>query len=168
MDTFLAETPSQIIVRHVGDGAQPFDPAESLLQPLAAQPVAHLRVRLHGQDLDALRGEFVGEARQHLRGVHVHNRHWEAVVIPVVDYALSLPGVDPERVARLGMSVGGYLAPLAAGCETRLAACVAVDGVHDLLSALRYGISGRVEATDPVPALDKLMSGRRQQPSHLR
>src|SRR6185312_14922426 len=48
---FLAETPSQKIVRHVGDGAQPVDPAEPFLQPFSAQPVAHLRMRLHGLDL---------------------------------------------------------------------------------------------------------------------
>jgi hypothetical protein len=59
---WILPDPSQKIVRHVGDGAEPFDPAESLPQPFAAQPVAHLRVRLHGLDLDALRGEFAGEA----------------------------------------------------------------------------------------------------------
>jgi len=53
VDIFLAETPLQKIVRHVGDGAQPFDPTSFLLQPFAVQPVAHLRVRLHGLDLDA-------------------------------------------------------------------------------------------------------------------
>jgi len=57
---------------------------------------------------------------------------WEAVVTPVVDHALTLPGVDPDRIALLGMSLGGYLAPRAAAFEHRLAACVAFDGIHDL------------------------------------
>jgi dienelactone hydrolase len=93
---------------------------------------------------------------------------WEAVVTPVVDYTLRLPGVDPDRLALLGMSLGGYLAPRAAAFERRLAACVAFDGVHDLLGALSHGISGGVGTPDPVAALDELMSRRRQQPSDLR
>ena len=54
---------------------------------------------------------------------------WEAVVTPVVDVAVTLPGVDPDRLALLGMSMGGYLAPRAAAFEHRLAACIAYDGV---------------------------------------
>jgi len=34
---------------------------------------------------------------------------WENVVTPVVDYVLSRPVVDPERVALIGWSLGGYL-----------------------------------------------------------
>ena len=44
---------------------------------------------------------------------------WEAVVTPVVDFVMSLPTVDPERVALLGISFGGYLAPRAAAFEHR-------------------------------------------------
>ena len=32
---------------------------------------------------------------------------WEAVVTPVVDVAINLRGIDPERIALLGMSIGG-------------------------------------------------------------
>jgi dipeptidyl aminopeptidase/acylaminoacyl peptidase len=32
---------------------------------------------------------------------------WEAVVTPVVDYALALPHVDPDRIALVGTSLGG-------------------------------------------------------------
>lgn len=29
---------------------------------------------------------------------------WEAVVTPIVDFALSLPGVDPERIVLMGVA----------------------------------------------------------------
>lgn len=59
-------------------------------------------------------------------------RHdWEKVVTPVVDYALSRPEVDPQRIALIGLSMGGYLAPRAAAYEHRLAALVANSGLFD-------------------------------------
>jgi dienelactone hydrolase len=63
-------------------------------------------------------------------------RHdWEHVVSPVVDYALSRPEVDPARLALLGWSMGGYLAPRAAAFERRLSALVAWDGAYDNFAA---------------------------------
>jgi pimeloyl-ACP methyl ester carboxylesterase len=56
---------------------------------------------------------------------------WEKVVTPVVDFALKQKGVDPKRIALMGVSMGGYLAPRAAAFEPRLAACIANDGVFD-------------------------------------
>jgi pimeloyl-ACP methyl ester carboxylesterase len=52
-------------------------------------------------------------------------------VIPTVRGELTLPEVAPDRLALIGMSLGGYLAPRAAAFEHRLAACVAYDGVWD-------------------------------------
>jgi pimeloyl-ACP methyl ester carboxylesterase len=64
-------------------------------------------------------------------------RHdWEAVVTPVVDFTLNLPGVDPDRIALLGMSMGGYLAPRAAAFERRISACIAYDGVWSMAEAM--------------------------------
>ena len=59
---------------------------------------------------------------------------WEAVVTPVLDYALGLPAVDPDLIALMGISFGGYLAPRAAAFEHRLAACIANGGVFDFMA----------------------------------
>ena len=58
---------------------------------------------------------------------------WENVVTPVLDYVLTRPEIDPQRIALLGKSLGGLLAPRAAAFEHRLAACIAVDGVYALI-----------------------------------
>jgi alpha-beta hydrolase superfamily lysophospholipase len=62
--------------------------------------------------------------------------NWETVVTPVVDYVLHRPEVDPGRVALIGYSMGGYLAPRAAAYEHRLRACVANAGVFDVLAGV--------------------------------
>ena len=62
-------------------------------------------------------------------------RHdWEKVVTPVVDYTLKRKDVDPKRIALIGQSMGGYLAPRAAAYEHRLSALVANSGVLDFWS----------------------------------
>ncbi|RFA29369.1 hypothetical protein CAI21_09895 [Alkalilimnicola ehrlichii] len=60
---------------------------------------------------------------------------WEFVVEAVVDYALTRPEVDPQRIALEGISFGGYLAPRAAAFESRLAACIANGGVFDFMGS---------------------------------
>jgi len=62
---------------------------------------------------------------------------WEAVIGPVVDFAVTRPEVDPARIALLGISFGGYLAPRAASGEPRLAACIADPGEFSLLEELK-------------------------------
>jgi dienelactone hydrolase len=59
-------------------------------------------------------------------------RHdWEQVVTPVVDYCNSVPEIDETRLALIGVSFGGYLAPRAAAFEPRVRAVVAIDGLFD-------------------------------------
>jgi len=53
---------------------------------------------------------------------------WEAVVSRVVDFMVARDDVDASKVALLGISFGGYLAPRAAAFEPRLAALVADPG----------------------------------------
>lgn len=61
---------------------------------------------------------------------------WEAVIAPVIDYLITRPQVDPDRLVLLGVSLGGYLAPRAAAYEHRLAACVAVEGMYSFGEAI--------------------------------
>ncbi len=59
-------------------------------------------------------------------------RHdWEAVVSPVVDFCETIPEIDAGRLALLGLSFGGYLAPRAAAFEPRIAAVITIDGLFD-------------------------------------
>lgn len=60
---------------------------------------------------------------------------WEAVIAPVLDFALARPGVDPARLALLGVSQAGYWVPRAAAFERRLAAIVADPGVMRVWSS---------------------------------
>ena len=86
---------------------------------------------------------------------------WEAVVTPVVDHALTLPGVDPARIALLGLSFGGYLAPRAAAFEHRLAACIANGSILDYMAPnLPPGMTRQTAAAwirDGPQAADKLI-----------
>jgi pimeloyl-ACP methyl ester carboxylesterase len=56
---------------------------------------------------------------------------WEQVVRAVVDHALTLPGVERDRLVLAGWSFGGFLAPRAAAFESRFAALVADPGQWD-------------------------------------
>jgi alpha-beta hydrolase superfamily lysophospholipase len=71
---------------------------------------------------------------------------WESVITPVVDYALTRPDVDPTKIALIGLSLGGYLAPRAAAVEHRLAACIADCGSYDLFAAALKRIPGPLTA----------------------
>ena len=73
-----------------------------------------------------------------LREQHLYFRpDWEKVVTPVVDFALKRPDVDKNRIALMGISMGGYLAPRAVAFEHRIKACVANGGVYDF-AAIAY------------------------------
>lgn len=82
---------------------------------------------------------------------------WEHVVSPVVDAALAIDLVDPDRIAYEACSLGGYFAPRVAAHEPRLAACIADPGqldvgvkVFDMMKMLGLGD----EAHARLPAID--------------
>ena len=89
------------------------------------------------------------------QGIHMRP-DWENVVPPIVDYALSHhPEIDPARIALIGWSFGGYLAPRAASGEHRLAACVADPGQWDMLEAMKGFFSSLPkEALEDLPHID--------------
>ncbi|MGO9789560.1 MAG: alpha/beta hydrolase family protein [Solirubrobacteraceae bacterium] len=62
---------------------------------------------------------------------------WETVVGAVIDTALRRPEVDPDRIALMGTSLGGFLAARAAAFEHRLAALILHDAIFDIRSGLR-------------------------------
>jgi dienelactone hydrolase len=71
---------------------------------------------------------------------------WEHVMTPVVDYLLTRGDVDPGRLALIGLSMGGFLAPRAAAFETRLKLVVANPGVYDWSRVY----TGFLDAIDPT------------------
>src|SRR5271154_1762412 len=91
---------------------------------------------------------------------------WEKVVTPVVDFALTLSGIDPERIALMGVSLGGELAPRAAAFEKRLAALIANDGLYDFAAPVLARVPPDQRAdfeqmlkADQAPALDQALAG---------
>lgn len=77
-----------------------------------------------------------GQAGAVYRQRLVFRPDWENVVGPVIDYALTMPGVDGQKIVLWGLSMGGELAPRAAAFEHRLAALVCVDGLYDMGAAV--------------------------------
>ncbi|MDQ8730253.1 alpha/beta hydrolase [Bradyrhizobium sp. LHD-71] len=62
---------------------------------------------------------------------------WDSVVRAVVDCALTMDIVDPDRIALSGWSLGGFLAPRAVAGEPRVAACIADPGSPGIAPGLR-------------------------------
>jgi len=59
-------------------------------------------------------------------------KDWWNVVTPVVDYLGTRRDVDMDKLALIGISFGGSLAPIAASHEHRFKAVLAIDGVYNL------------------------------------
>lgn len=96
---------------------------------------------------------------------------WETVVAAVLDHLLRRPEVDPARVALMGMSFGGYLAPRAASGNPSLAACIADPGQYSLLEEARTRLPAPLGRQLPngspfwLEAIDAILRLRLQHPT---
>ena len=61
---------------------------------------------------------------------------WEAVITPVIDFALTRHEIAPTQISLFGYSLGGYLVARAAAFESRAAALILDDGLYDLYAAM--------------------------------
>ncbi|MBM6594301.1 alpha/beta hydrolase family protein [Microvirga pudoricolor] len=84
---------------------------------------------------------------------------WETVVTAVVDFALTQPIFDPDRIAITGWSLGGYLAPRAASGEHRIAACIADPGQPGLAPGFRSMFTRSGVSPEAVADLRRLDPG---------
>ncbi len=88
---------------------------------------------------------------------------WEHVIGPVLDHVLARPDVDPKRVALLGNSLGGVLAPRAAAFEPRIRALIALDGIYDMgvktlpMFGGQRDVARRVLTAPSAPDIDKAL-----------
>ncbi|MEY7848284.1 alpha/beta hydrolase family protein [Natrarchaeobius sp. A-rgal3] len=94
---------------------------------------------------------------------------YETVVRPVVDYAARRTDVDASRLALVGRSFGGYLAPRAATGEHRLAALVADPGMVDLGSLVGQLVPEelRDDVLEGDPDADAALDERLEDPHAL-
>jgi alpha-beta hydrolase superfamily lysophospholipase len=82
-------------------------------------------------------------------------RNWETVVTPVVDFAEKLPEVDPSKIALMGISFGGFLAPRAVAFEPRIKALIVNGGVYDFHAVIMKKTSGVPEKMLDDPGMAK-------------
>lgn len=80
--------------------------------------------------------------------------NWETVVTPVIDYALTRPEIDPEKIVLAGWSFGGFLAPRAASFEHRIAALIADPGQGDQRNAVIPLLPLSDEQKEKFPDID--------------
>src|SRR5262249_34884922 len=92
---------------------------------------------------------------------------WETVINAVVDVALTLPNVDPSRIALSGWSLGGYFAPRVASVVLSWAACIADPGQPGIAPAFREFAVRCGAAPDAVADLGNLDAAVLEQMSEI-
>ncbi|MGB8406512.1 MAG: alpha/beta fold hydrolase [Mycobacterium sp.] len=65
---------------------------------------------------------------------------WEAVMSPVIDYAVTRREIANDQIVLFGYSLGGYLVARAAAFDSRAAALILDDGIYDFYAAMRSGM----------------------------
>jgi alpha-beta hydrolase superfamily lysophospholipase len=96
---------------------------------------------------------------------------WEVVGDAVLSYLGTVPGVDRDRIAIWGVSLGGYYAARVAAADSRVRATVALSGPYDFAAAwpslnplTRAAFAVRAHCSSPEDAArraaDLTMAGR--------
>lgn len=83
--------------------------------------------------------------------------NWETVITPVVDYAVTLKKINPEKIALMGISMGGYLVPRALAFEKRIKVGIANGGVFDFHEVCTQEAPPEIEAILDNPEAAKQM-----------
>ncbi|MGC3971406.1 MAG: alpha/beta fold hydrolase [Pirellulales bacterium] len=81
---------------------------------------------------------------------------WETVLRAVVDFAVARPEVDASRLAVMGESFGGFLAPRTVAGEPRIAALIADPGQWDQLDQIRAALPPELARRLPEITADEL------------
>ena len=71
---------------------------------------------------------------------------WEVPGAAIIDRVSSLAGIDADRIAVMGVSLGGYYAPRVASGDERVKACIALAGPYSFADAWEHapGLSREV------------------------
>jgi len=164
----LADPPVEMVEIPFEDGSLP----GMIVEPRGQGPVRGTIVHTNGYDSDLSemyiahvpaaieRGYRIvlfdgpGQGRNLIRDGKPIRPDWETVVGPVIDWVVSRPGVDPDRVVLAGWSFGGFLAPRAGAFEPRLAALVADPGQWDERDALLRFLPLTDEQKQDFPDID--------------
>lgn len=120
---------------------------------------AYMALR-HGWDCVTFEGPGQGGALYD-QGVAMRP-DFDATLTPVVDWVLSQPDVDPARVALIGRSFGGFLAPRGASAEPRIGALVCDPAQYDFVSRIVPRMISEADWNKVLtadPAMDEQLQG---------
>lgn len=95
-----------------------------------------------------------GQGRNLIRDDMLMVPNWEDVVKAAIDYVVSRPEVDPDKIVLAGWSFGGFLAPRAAAFEKRIAALIADPGQWDVKDAILSNFSSVLGANCDLDNID--------------
>ena len=137
-----------------------FKPPESARRPTL---MIHGGADSSGEELyfwcvpEALRRGYnalIFEGPGHRGAVHLHPElverfDFEVPVAAAVDWLVTRPDVDPQRLALLGFSAGGYRCARAAAFERRLSAVILsapIRDIHALVTSMFSGLLSKIPA----------------------